>query len=116
MTRFLMWTAPLLLVASPSLAREAGADAVTAPDPVAAAAKPKKVCRSSQVTGRRIATTQCYTAAQWAEYDSTNNAAANKLVSDVIGAGGKGNLRIGEHDGSLSTASMFGLGGGLPSQ
>lgn len=115
MTRFLMCAATLLIVSAPALAQQAGAPAVADPAaaiaaaPVAAPAKPKKICRTNQVTGRRIAQTTCYTAAQWAEYDRVQAEAAKNLINDVSGVGGRSDLR-GSSGGGLSTASMFGLG------
>jgi hypothetical protein len=109
MTRFVIWAAPLLIVAAPAFAQQqAGMDAGAAA-PAVAPAKPKKVCRTNQVTGRRIAQTQCYTAAEWADYDRMQREAATKLVNDVRGFAGRGDLSS-SRDGSLSTSTMFGLG------
>lgn len=106
MSPFPKCAAALLVIAAPALAQ--------APDPMsneapAAPAKPKKVCRTFQVTGRRIASTQCYTAAQWAELDRTRQASANKLVSDVIGQAASAHFPGGD-SGGLDTRSVFGLG------
>lgn len=115
MIRFLVCAGPLLLVAAPALAQVTTAPTVADPAaamaaaPVAAPPKPKKVCRTNQVTGRRIAQTTCYTAAQWAEYDRVQAEAAKNLIDDVSGVGGRSDLR-GSASGGLSTASMFGLG------
>ncbi|WP_404710898.1 hypothetical protein [Sphingomonas sp. MMS24-J13] len=115
MTRFLICAAPWLLVAAPALAQDASAPTIASPAaaiaaaPVAAPAKPKKICRTNQVTGRRIAQTTCYTAAQWAEYDRVQAEAAKRLVNDVSGVGGRSDLGSSS-SGGLSTASMFGLG------
>ncbi len=108
MIRFGIWAAPLLIVAAPAVAQQAGTDTGAAA-PAAAPAKPRKICRSSQVTGRRIAQTQCYTAAQWADYDRAQQEAATRLIGDVTGFAGRGNLHVGDN-GSLSTSTMFGLG------
>jgi primosomal protein N' len=110
MRHILILAAPLLVFAAPASAQQGGeaADSTAAPAP-APAAKEKKVCRTSQVTGRRISKRQCYTAAQWAEYDQTQAAAANKLINDVQGAGAKASLGSGSN-GSLSTGALFGLG------
>ena len=104
--RFLMWAAPLLAIAAPAFARS---DTGAAAAPAAAPAKPKTICRSEQVTGRRIAQSRCYTAAQWAELDRVNSEAANKLLSDVVGEAGRSSFGSGS-SGGLSTASLFGLG------
>jgi hypothetical protein len=111
MLRFLMFTVPLLVVAAPALAQEAAADTTAAPAApvVAAPVKPKKVCRTSQVTGSRIAETQCYTAAQWADIDRTRQASANKLISDVVGSAGSAHFP-GSDSGGADTRSLFGLG------
>jgi len=107
MARLLMWAAPLLTVAAPAFAQDAYLSA-SAPA-VASPAKPKTVCRTEQVTGRRIAQSQCYTAAQWAELDRVRSKAAGKLVSDVIGASASAHFP-GGGDGSVDTRSLFGLG------
>jgi hypothetical protein len=102
--RFLIWAAPLLAVATPAVAQQGAVDGAAAPV-AAAPAKPKKICRKFAVTGRRISETQCYTAAQWAEYDRTQDAAANKLINDVSSMGARSNFPAG----STSTSSLFGL-------
>jgi poly(3-hydroxybutyrate) depolymerase len=115
MIRFLICAAPLLLTAAPALAQATSIPAVADPAaamaaaPTAAPAKPKKICRTSQVTGRRISSSTCYTAAQWAEYDRVQAEAAKNLIDDVSGVSGRSDLR-GSASGGLSTASMFGLG------
>lgn len=116
MNRFLMWGASMLVVAAPAGAQQVTADAATtatAPAaPVAAAAPaaaPKKVCKTYQVTGRRISKRVCYTADQWAELDRARSEAAKKLVNDMNSASGKSNLGSGS-SGALGTGSLFGLG------
>lgn len=108
MRKYLIWAAALLLVAPPAFAQQPGAAAMPIA-PVAAPAKPKKICRKREITGRRISQTDCYTAAQWAEYDRTQEAAAAKLVGDVSGFGARSTLSSSS-DGSLSSGSVFGLG------
>lgn len=104
--RLWIWTAALLVVAPPTFAQQVATETAVASDaPAAAPAKPKKVCRKFEVTGRRISSTECYTAAQWAEYDRTQNAAANKMINDVSSMGARSNFPAG----STSTASLFGL-------
>lgn len=116
MARFMMWAAPLLLGAAPTFAQPASTDTATAAPapaaPAAAPAKPKKICRTFKVTGRRIAQTTCYTAAQWADLDKSNEAAAKKLVDDVAATSGRSNLSGSAGGGGLSTGSIFGLGSG----
>jgi hypothetical protein len=116
MTRFSIWAAPLLVVATPAFAQEAGTDTVTAPVaaqvpavPAAAPVKPKKVCRTMQITGRRISQSQCYTAAQWAEYDRASNEAAKKLINDVSSGGSRTNIS-NDSNGALNSSTMFGIG------
>jgi poly(3-hydroxybutyrate) depolymerase len=115
MIRFLICAAVSLIASAPVLAQQASAPAVADPAaaiaaaPVAAPIKPKKICRTNQVTGRRIAQTTCYTAAQWAEYDRVQAEAAKNLIDDVSSVSGRSDLR-GSSSGGLSTASMFGLG------
>jgi hypothetical protein len=111
MARFLIWAAaPLLIVASPALAQETVPAPATAPDAAAPApAKPKKVCRTFQITGRRIAQTQCYTAAQWADIDRTRQDAANRFVRDVNGAAASAHFPGGSN-GAVDTSTLFGLG------
>ncbi len=113
MIRFMLLASPLLIVATPAIAQQAGTDtavsAVAPTAPAAAPRKPPKVCRTFAVTGRRIADTVCYTAAQWAELDHTNAEAANKLVNDVTSAQGRSDFRPGAN-GQLNTLSMFGIG------
>ncbi len=115
MPRFLTWAAPLLIVAAPALAQEAGKDAPAATAATAATttataapAKPKKVCRTYQITGRRIAQTLCYTAEQWADIDRSRLDAANKLLRDVNGAAAT--AHFGGGGGSVDTSTLFGLG------
>ena len=103
MIRFLMLAAPLLILAAPASAQAVGTD--TAGAPAAADVKPRKVCRSVQVTGRRIAESKCYTAAQWADLDKTNNEAANKFVSSVTAGGGKSGVGT-----TFSTGALIGVG------
>ena len=110
MIRLVILAAPLLFVAAPAAAQDAGEAAAVAPAPAAPAVKDRKVCRSSTVTGRRIAQRRCYLASQWAEYDRVQAEAAKKLVNDVQGASAKGNLS-GGGSGGLSTGALFGLGG-----
>jgi hypothetical protein len=108
--RYVIWTAPLLALATPVFAQQMSADTTaTAPTLAVAPAKPKKVCRKFSVTGRRISETQCYTAAQWAEYDRSHNEAANKLINDVSSAGARSDFNPSS-SGGLSTSSLFGLG------
>jgi hypothetical protein len=109
MTRFLICLAPLLVIASPAFAQQASTDTVATPAPAAVPAKPKKICRTQQITGRRISQTQCYTAAQWAEYDRMNNEDAKQFVNTVSGLAGRSTLQSSA-DGGLSTSSVFGLG------
>ena len=108
--RYVIWTAPLLAMATPALAQQAITDpAAAALTPAVAPAKPKKICRKFEVTGRRISQTECYTAAQWAEYDRVHNEAANKLINDVSSAGARSDFNPSS-PGGLSTSSLFGLG------
>jgi hypothetical protein len=94
-TRFLIWTAPLLAVIAPVSAQTPSADAAAAP------AKPDKICRTFPVTGQRLTQSKCYTAAQWEAYDRASNEAAKKLISEVTKAG---------PGGGLTTSSIFGFG------
>lgn len=120
MTRALMWSLPLLIVSTPGLAQQAAPEPTpavqTAPAPAAQtaavaapAAKPKKICRRTVTTGRRIAQNTCYTAEQWADYDRAQNEAAKKMMTDVTAAGGKSDLKLST-SGGLGTGPVFGLG------
>jgi hypothetical protein len=109
MARFLIWAAPLFAVAAPAMAQQASTDTVAAASASAAApAKPKKICRTQQITGRRIAQSQCYTATQWADYDRAQAEAAKQFVNDVTGHAGKYDGGS-DSSGGLSTAGIFGL-------
>ena len=108
MPKYLMWAAPLLLFATPAFAQEPGAAAMPIVSAVAPA-KPKKICRKREITGRRIAQTDCYTAAQWAEYDRASNEAAKKLINDVSSGGSRTNIS-NDSNGALNSSTMFGIG------
>jgi hypothetical protein len=99
----------LLLVLPAEAAAQPTGDSVAVQQTVSVEAKPRKVCRSYQVTGRRIAQRKCYTAAQWAEYDAVQAEAANKLINDVTRAGAKANLSP-DASGGLDTGALFGFG------
>jgi len=107
MPRLLIWAVPLLIGAAPALAEET--KPAEAAKTTAAPAQPRKVCRTEQITGRRISQTRCYTAAQWAELDRTGNEKASRLIMDVIG--GAATARFpGSDSGATDTRSLFGLG------
>jgi hypothetical protein len=107
MIRFLRWTAPLLIVATPAFAQSASTDTLTAS--ADAGGKSKKICRKFAVTGQRIAKSVCNTAAQWAELDGKNEQNAKDFVNGVQTSGARANLSGGGTSG-LSTAPLFGLG------
>jgi hypothetical protein len=107
MIRFLHWTAPLLIVATPAFAQSASTE--TAAASADAPVKSKKVCRKFAVTGQRIAKSVCYTAEQWADLDRSREEAAKGYINGVQTAGARGNLS-GGGTGGLSTAPIFGLG------
>lgn len=111
MTRFLICTAPLLLVSAPALAQEtsSGTSAPQATPAATGAETAKKVCRTYQVTGRRISKRVCYTASQWAELDRVRGEAASKMISDISSAAAKANL-TSDPSGALDTSGLFGFG------
>ena len=113
MARFLIWTAPLLIAAAPAVAQQASTDIKVADTKVASAeaapAKPKKVCRTFEVTGRRIAQTECHTAAQWAEYDRVNGETANQFLVGVTHTGANKSDFYSGGNGAINTMSLFGL-------
>jgi len=108
MARFLILASALCLVAAPVTAQETAATDAQGGQS-ATPAKPKKICRSTVTTGRRIAQRQCYTAEQWVDYDRTQNEAAKKMIGDVTAAGGKSSVAA-SGNGMLSTGAVFGLG------
>jgi hypothetical protein len=107
MIRFLRWTAPLLIIATPAFAQTASTDTLTAS--ADAGAKPKKICRKFAVTGQRIARSVCNTADQWAELDGRNEKSAKDFVGAVQTNAANANISSGGA-GGLSTGSLFGLG------
>jgi aconitase B len=78
----LIWAAPLLMIAAaPAYAQ----DTTEAPT----VKKPRKICRTEQVTGRRIGDSVCHTADEWATIDAVNKENARKFINNTLAASGR---------------------------
>jgi len=103
--------APLLAISAPVFAAQSNADAqsVASDQSLPALAKPKKVCRTLDVIGRRIKSSVCHSADEWAAIDKANEEAARNLTN-AASRNGSVNLGGGNSSGGSSSAATMGLG------
>jgi len=104
--RLAILTLSLLLTAAPAAALQSAPTSDVAADQLPAAAKPKKVCRSVQVTGRRIPDSVCHTSTEWAAIDKANEEAAKKYTSDLLNGAARTGSRGADSAGGMSSGAM----------
>lgn len=115
MKRFPILMVPALLVATPVSAQPASVEpqptvaAQAAQVAPAVAEKPKKVCRKTEITGRRIASSVCHTREEWAAVDAADKEAARKFTDDIMRNGSRGGGGT-DSSGGMASNGLMGLG------